>query len=50
MMIHKTQFTHSQQLAQNRLRQMPQAIFDNALLINELSVTHRIYQLFLIPL
>ena len=49
-MDRKIQLAHPQQLTQNRLRQLPQAISYNTLLINELYIIHKIYQLFLIPL
>ena len=49
-MNRKTQLTQHQRVTVNRLRQLPQAIYRNALLFNELRNMHGIYQLFLIPL
>ena len=49
-MNRKTQLTHPQRVTVNRLRRVPQAIYRNALLLNELRNMHGIYQLFLIPL
>ena len=49
-MNQESQPPHPQQLAENRLRHPPQAIFHNHLIINNLRITHKIYQLFLIPL